>query len=115
MASVCSENQIVNMNDVYEVYGEETGLVNTAACEFFDKAIAFCEKYSGDYDIIKIGDTGSNLLFYEMEAELRKLQNGIKNYCEDRRNAFQEIATQERKDYNKYMQCLGDWSSNTQS
>lgn len=99
------------MKDVYKVYGKDYGTINNVAADFFEKAIAFCEKYSDDNEIIKIGDVGASLLFYEMKLELEKLQNAIKNYCTDRREAFQEIANQERADYNDYQQHLGDWSS----
>ncbi len=111
MAIILLESQILNMNDVYKVYGKDTGEVNNLADEFFSKAIALCDKYSTDDEIIKIGDVGTSDLFYLLKCELEVLQMGIKDYCAARREAFQEVVNQEKADYNDYVAHLGDWSS----
>ncbi len=106
--AITDKSQIVNMNDVYKVYGKEKGEVNNLADTFFSKAIDLCDKYSSDDEIIKIGEVGTSLLFYDLKNELEDLKKGIKDYCTARREAYSEVFAQQEKNYDEYKKEQND-------
>lgn len=99
--AITSSDQIVNMEDVYNVYGKDKGSINTSCEDFLSIAEKYIDALSMN-DIMQVGDVGTRVLFKKMAEELDIFRNAIFGYTEDRREYFKNLNEKQQAEYNTY-------------
>ncbi len=96
--AITNQNQIVNIDEVYKVYGKDQGFINTEFEAFYHKASAFLDLFSNN-SIFQVGDITSQKLFLKLSDELDALKINIEKYTSDRRETYRNIKTKEEASY----------------
>ena len=104
---ITSESQIVNMNDVWDVYGKENGSVREDVNDFVNEAKKCLESIIDD-DIIRVGNLGTRALFEMMIDELDCFGKTVKNFKYKRREYYTNLCERQKSAY-------ADYQNNNQS
>lgn len=99
---ITSESQIVNMPDVYDVYGKENGSVRTDVNDFVNEAKKCLESIVDD-DIIRVGNLGTRALFEMMIDELDTFGDTVKNFKYKRREYYTNLCKKQKSAYYDYV------------
>lgn len=99
---ITSESQIVNMDDVYDVYGKENGSVRTDVNDFVNEAKKCLESIVDD-DIIRVGNLGTRALFEKMIDELDCFGKTVKNFKYKRREYYTNLCERQKSAYDDYL------------
>ena len=99
---ITSESQIVNMDDVYDVYGKENGSVRTDVNDFVNEAKKCLESIIDD-DIIRVGNLGTRALFEKIIDELDCFGKTVKNFKYKRREYYTNLCERQKSAYDDYL------------
>ncbi len=98
---ITSESQIVDMNDVWDVYGKEDGSVRKYVNDFVNEAKKCLESIVDD-DIIRVGNLGTRALFEMMIDELDTFGDTVKNFKYKRREYYTNLCNKQKLEYDDY-------------
>lgn len=90
------------MKDVYNVYGKDSGYINTKFKEFYSEAYDFLEFFS-DNNIIRVGNILSQKLFVKLLDDLEQLKSNVNDYTKKKRDTYASIEARENEEYQNYI------------
>ena len=99
---ITSESQIVDMNDVRAVYGQN-GESLTVISSIKNTIIPELEVLA-DSDVVRYGDTGTRPLFNKLIDVTEQLVKDLEAFAKNKTDDLQTIATAERRAYEEYLE-----------
>lgn len=99
---ITSESQIVDMNDVYAIYGqngEYTTLVNSIKTTILPEL-----EMLADSNVVKYGEIGTRPLFEKLIEATEELVKDLNGFATNKTSDLQAIATAQRASYEAYLE-----------